>query len=333
MPRFMVAVAWMILSPLAVITDTIGVVVCLHYRPSFHSCDVAFISIFVTMAASSAILFPVPAIIKLGDLSWNKNLCLFYTWLAIALRTSHLLVLLVLNVYWVASLRMSTKGRMFQSTTPMKATIGACWIVSLLVGLPPVNEVCSFLPADVHVGYAVFFIILSLVSVIMGFISTLDTLLLLRSIRDAVASRHRTAGIQAPTFSGAVDGRSQAHVEHKELNVSIELCSLIMYFSVGSAAMNALPLLVSQFMELTQTLDLQVLEVALLWLLLIESLVLPHVLWALSRRYRHAGAYTWKVFVLRDQGAVEADAAVCTLQAFRTKVKDADDMHRVRSLQ
>ncbi|BFZ23426.1 hypothetical protein BsWGS_26465 [Bradybaena similaris] len=344
MPQFGVALAWMVVSPLAVITDIISIIVLLHYKPCFHSCDVALISIFVTMATSSALLIPVPAVIRLGGVSWTRHLCLFYTWLAIALRTSHLLVLLVLNVYWVASLRMSPTGRMFMSAKPMKASVGACWLVAVLAGLPTVagstelfpvfqNDVCHFLPANVHVGYAIFFILLSLVSVIMGFISTLDTLLVLRSMREAATSRCREAGILAPTFSGAAGGRSEAHGKYNELCFSTELCRLVMCFSLMSAAMDAFPLLVSQFMELTLELDLDPLEVTLLWLLLAESLTLPHVLWVLSRRYRHAAAYTWRVFVLRDRGALEPDANACILQAFRVKVKDSDDMHRVRSSQ
>ena len=37
----------------------------------------------------------------------------------------------------------------------------------------------------------------------------------------------------------------------------------------------------------------------ILWLILIEALVFPHLLWSCSRRYRHALIYTWRVYFLR----------------------------------
>ena len=60
-----------------------------------------------------------------------------------------------------------------------------------------------------------------------------------------------------------------------------------------------------QFVQLVQAVDRDTAETTILWLTLVHSLLVPHVLWALSRRYRHALSYTWTVHVLRDESAKE----------------------------
>ncbi|GFO16247.1 hypothetical protein PoB_004275200, partial [Plakobranchus ocellatus] len=80
---------------------------------------------------------------------------------------------------------------------------------------------------------------------------------------------------------------------------------------------------ISQFVQIVQSdYDQVAMETTLLWLLLAESLVLPHLLWVLSGRYRHAVRYLWRVYILRDATAREEDAAACTLQAYRMKAKE-----------
>lgn len=62
---------------------------------------------------------------------------------------------------------------------------------------------------------------------------------------------------------------------------------------------------VLQFIQLVQPVDRVSAQVVVLWLLLLEALTAPHVLWVLSRRYRHALVYVWTVHVLRDTSAKE----------------------------
>ena len=47
------------------------------------------------------------------------------------------------------------------------------------------------------------------------------------------------------------------------------------------------------------------LETLTLWLIGLEALLLPHVLWFFSRRYRHALTYVWQVYLLRRKDVEE----------------------------
>lgn len=60
-----------------------------------------------------------------------------------------------------------------------------------------------------------------------------------------------------------------------------------------------------QGMQLFTNVDRRTLEVVYLYLIAIEAVLLPHTLWLLSRRYRHALTYQWKVYVLRNKDIEE----------------------------
>ncbi|XP_059175643.1 uncharacterized protein LOC131955513 [Physella acuta] len=323
-----VAIAWIVLCPIAFLTNVIILLVVQHYRPLLHSCDVAFTSLLVTMAANAMLLLPVQSVTELASIPWGVELCTFYVWLSLTLRASHLLVLLVLNVYWVASLRVTVKGHMFTSSKHVKFLVTICWIIAVIIGIIPAtggikifqfydSETCKFLPTDVSLGFGVVFIIMALVSFVMGIISSADSRQLFKHMHQVALRKYNAGRFHLPTVSGNVQTSSPVHAKYSELNVARELCSLVFYVTLMSSCLNSIPLFVSQFVQIVQEHDRVVMETVLLWLLLAEALVLPHFLWLMSKRYRHAAVYTWRVFVLRDKGAREEDAAACSLQSYR----------------
>lgn len=258
MPSSGVALAWMIISPFAFLTDCLAVIFIFHYKPLYHSCDVAFISLFVTMATNSWLLLPIPAVVKLAGFYWSQSLCAFYTWLSVTLRSSHILVILVLNVYWMASLRVSRKNNLFTSTKPITASVFVCWFISLIIGLIPAadvahvfgyyeDNVCKFLPSNISRGFAIFFIIVPLVSTVMGVVSSLDSLLLFKAMKDVALTKYSADRFHLPTISGGLSASARIHAKYNELNVTIELCRLVLFFSMASSVLNAIPLLVSVF--------------------------------------------------------------------------------------
>lgn len=258
MPSSGVALAWMIISPFAFLTDCLAVIFIFHYKPLYHSCDVAFISLFVTMATNAWLLLPIPAVVKLAGFYWSQSLCAFYTWLSVTLRSSHILVILVLNVYWMASLRVSRKNNLFTSTKPITASVFVCWFISLIIGLIPAadvahvfgyyeDNVCKFLPSNISRGFAIFFIIVPLVSTVMGVVSSLDSLLLFKAMKDVALTKYSADRFHLPTISGGLSASARIHAKYNELNVTIELCRLVLFFSMASSVLNAIPLLVSVF--------------------------------------------------------------------------------------
>lgn len=56
-----------------------------------------------------------------------------------------------------------------------------------------------------------------------------------------------------------------------------------------------------QGIQLFTNVERDVLEVISLYLSGLDALLLPHTLWILSRRYRHALKYQWEVHVLRNK--------------------------------
>ncbi|KAH9514152.1 hypothetical protein Btru_030429 [Bulinus truncatus] len=337
MPTFEVALSWIVLSPVAFFQNLFAIVVVLHYMPLFHSCDVAIISLLVTMATNAFLLFPIPAVLELGDFSWGQDLCTFYVWLSLTLRTSCHLVLLVANVYWMASMRMTVKGQLFMSSKSTKLCVILAWLASIVLGIIPATGgvvmfqyydasegSCNFLPANIGFGFALIFIIVPMLSFIMGLLSSVDSLLLFRQIRSRVMARFNAGRFQLPRLTPGPEHRAAVHARYSELNVSTDLCRLVVIFTSVSSALNGLPLVVSQFVQMIQDHDRVAMETTLLYLLLIESLVVPHLLWLLSDRYRHAAMYTWKVFLRRDQSYREEDAAACVLQSFRFQANNTN---------
>jgi len=60
-----------------------------------------------------------------------------------------------------------------------------------------------------------------------------------------------------------------------------------------------------QGLQLFTNVDRRTVEVVSLYLVAFEALLLPHTLWLLSRRYRHALTYQWNVYVLRNKDLEE----------------------------
>ena len=62
---------------------------------------------------------------------------------------------------------------------------------------------------------------------------------------------------------------------------------------------------VIQGIQIFHPADRKILETVTLWLVAVESLLLPHALWFFSRRYRHALTYVWQVYLLRRKDVEE----------------------------
>ena len=263
-----VSIAWLCLCPLALLTDLLALLVIFHFRPLLHSVDVALASLVVTMATNVVLLLPVPALIRLaGELRWTKDACTFYNWLASTLRASNILVLMLLNVYWVTALRTFTEPKpqayspkkIFSSSKLMKLAVVIAWVISIIIGLVPVagetrvfdyyqsdfyGRSCWFLPYNTDIGFSLFFVTLTLASIFIGVISAGDTLLLFRQMRKYAVTKISSARRDdLPGVAGS-DSRG-GHPEHSELSVASELCLLGLCFTLCSAAINALPLVVS----------------------------------------------------------------------------------------
>ena len=256
MPSFGVSLAWILLSPFAFITSLIGIVSILHYTPLFHSIDVAFISILVTFATNSLLVLPIPAVIGLDAVDWYKNLCTFYTGLTLAIRCANSLLLLVANVYWIASLRISKRKNMFLTSKSMKAFVLLCWFIAVVVGLVPAaggtrlfdyydSDECRFLPYDIDIGVFVFFVVITLLSMVWGIVSSADTFCLFHAMREISLRKYSSDTFHQRQSTIAPSGSNNIHARYNELTVNKELCLLVLCFTIASNCLNGIPFMVS----------------------------------------------------------------------------------------
>ena len=140
MTQFLSAVGWLVLSPIALITNVIAIVIVCHYRTQFHGTDVAFISLFVSMTTQALLVLPIPAALAIHDEGWLRSeLCSFYVWLVLCVRMSELLATVIMNVHWMCVLRFTSGQEVYSSATVIKILIVVAWFAAAVTGLVPVT--------------------------------------------------------------------------------------------------------------------------------------------------------------------------------------------------
>ena len=140
MTQFASAVGWLVLSPIALLTNVIAIVIVCHYRTQFHGTDVAFISLFVSMAMHALLVIPIPAALALNDEGWLRSeLCSFYVWLVLCVRMSELLATVIMNIHWMCVLRFTSGQEVYSSATVIKILVIVAWFAAVVTGLVPVT--------------------------------------------------------------------------------------------------------------------------------------------------------------------------------------------------
>ncbi|XP_046579621.1 uncharacterized protein LOC124287179 [Haliotis rubra] len=336
MVEYGVAVAWMVLSPVALLTCVVAVVVIAHYRPFFHGTDLCLMSLLACLMANVLLLIPIPGVMTLRGIPWSQPLCYCYIWVSVTVRVAEILSVLCMCVHWMTMLRLPSGKQVYGSTKAVKVYVVIMWLLAAVIGIMPLigatddgysskRGTCVFLPHDLGVSFALFFIILNLCSVVLCLICTSDTLVLLRYMRRVAVVKYQAGRFYLPSTSAvAKTGSQTVHARYNELTFSSDLSRLVLAVVIATAAINHLPFTLIEFGQLVEKPNTALVQTVVQWLLLVQSLTLPHAFWLISKRYRHALIYTWKVYFLRDSAAEEEDPSACTLQSYTRKVRDVD---------
>ncbi|XP_067659526.1 uncharacterized protein [Haliotis asinina] len=336
MVEYGVAVAWMVLSPVALLTCVVAVVVIAHYRPYFHGTDLCLMSLLACLMANVLLLIPIPGVMTLRGIPWSQPLCYCYIWFSVTIRVAEILSVLCMCVHWMTMLRLPSGKQVYGSTKAVKVYVVIMWLLATVIGIMPIigatddgysskKGTCVFLPHDLGVSFALFFIILNLGSIVLCLICTSDTLVLLRYMRRVAVVKYQAGRFYLPSTSAvAKTGSQTVHARYNELTFSSDLSRLVLAVVIATAAINHLPFTLIEFGQLVENPNTELVQTVVQWLLLMQSLTLPHALWLISKRYRHALIYTWKVYFLRDSAAEEEDPSACTLQSYTRKVRDVD---------
>ncbi|XP_069120594.1 uncharacterized protein [Argopecten irradians] len=330
MSEFVTNVLWLVLSPLACITGVITAIVICHYTPFYHGSDILFLSYVITMSVNGLLLPAIPAIVEVTGNTWPDILCQFYVWAFICFRVLQAFTILSLSVLWSAIMKYSTKGKRIRFTTIVKGTVPTIWTISAVLGLLPIigavpqtfhsEGKCYFLSSDLGQGLGVVMGVLVFSCIVFSIICVCDATVLLKYVRRVALVKYGAGRFHLPQKRSSVPGAGTytIHERYHQLTFAWDVCRLVLVWILCSGLVSHIPYSVLEFAALTSPpgAPRRNIENAVIWLVLIESLCLPHLLWIVSTRYRHAFVYIWRVRVLRRPAEEEEDPAACTLKSY-----------------
>ncbi|XP_061162334.1 uncharacterized protein LOC133171580 [Saccostrea echinata] len=329
---------WIVLTPLAVLTDLLSVTILCHYRCHFHGTDVVFISILVCMVLNALVIPLTPSLLNITNSEWNENLCNFFVWTALTTRMVQVSNLALLSFHWSKILRTSTKRIKVSTTTTVKIVVPIFWGVAAVVGLLPVigavpdnfktKNDCLFLLSDLGLGFLIFMMVFILTMTCISLVCSFDSIALIHYAKKIAFIKYGAGRFYLPRKNDGLAENYTVHERYGQLNFAADLCRLVTIVTCFSFTVNHLPCVVIEFLYMSIGTDRGLSEDLVTWLSLIEALVLPYFLWFGSRRYKHAITYVFKVHILRRDHDNEENPDSCTLQSFTRKIKDVQTLPR-----
>ncbi|KAH3827302.1 uncharacterized protein LOC127881163 isoform X1 [Dreissena polymorpha] len=328
------AVSWIILSPLAIVTDVLAIVVITHYFPFYHGTDVTLISVLTAMLGNAMFVVPVPAVRTLLGTPWSPALCQMYTWCALTFRAAQVSSLLVMSINWSTLLKLSAQKKRYVSTKYLKVTVVFVWLSAAVFGLLPVigvvqndfysYDTCKFLGFNLGLGFSLFFIVYIPLVLIVTLISSCDAVWLIKHMKKIVEVRDQAERGILPMRNGSMPlhvGGSQTG-RRQRLKFAWELSHFSLIFTILSFLVNQIPYAMIQGTQLFSNTDRTAMEVVSIYLVALEALLAPHALWLLCQRYRHALSYQWNAYILRNKAIHEIEPEACVLQSYICREKD-----------
>lgn len=256
------AISWFTLSPVAVVTDVLAIVVITHYFPFFHGTDVTMISLLVSMAGNAMFVLTIPAYLDLNDKPWNPNLCLGYLWCVLTIRLAQMLSIMVLSVHWSTLLKLSAQNKRYVSTKYLKFTVAFVWVFSAIFGILPVigaansdfnsGNTCKFMAFNLGQGYALFFLIFGAVAIFVSILCCCDSMLLIKHIKSIAGTKYRPDRFHLPDKRADMPlhaGTSMTEKYHR-LQFAWDLSKFALIFVLLVIAINHFPYLVSKMYKL-----------------------------------------------------------------------------------
>lgn len=265
MANFVQSIIWMILSPLAVLTDVFAIIIISHYRPFYHGTDVVLISLHVAMAMNAFFLLPIPALLEFLDFSWPSELCQFYVWTFITCKIAQMINLVTISLHWITVLKTTSRKKSRTSATAVKVVTFFTWLLSGSLGMVPLFGVgldtyyspnsCRFLAFDLGIGFAIFFMIFNIATMCTSVVCATDAAILLRHVRKTGSAKLKKSGLHNSTKDTDVANNeiSTLHFvyeKHHELMFAENLCRFVLITVTMSFCVNHLPYAVSRQLSL-----------------------------------------------------------------------------------
>lgn len=250
MYSFGIGLSWMIISPVALVTDILAIIVIAHYFPFFHGTDITLISIFIAMAGNAFLVLPIPAYLLIRGHQWTSNLCIGYSWCVLTLRLAQLLSLMVISIHWSTLLKMSAQKKKYFSTKFLKVTVVFIWICSAIFGLLPLigvasdefdkNNKCKFLAFGIGTGYSLFFLIIIMVSMFVSVLCASDAMILIKHMKSVAKTKYQAGRFHIPDRRAdlPIQGNSSLAERYHRLQFACDLSRFVLIFVILSFAGN-----------------------------------------------------------------------------------------------
>ena len=252
------ALSWMIVSPIAMLTDILAIVIIAHYYPFFHGTDVMMTSLLCAMTANAALVLPIPAFMELKGMPWNPSLCIGYVWCFITFRLAQIMSLIGISIHWSAMLKVSAERKNYFSTKTLKICTVFIWILSAVVGLLPligaVNEdfnksnQCKFLGFNLGAGFAIFFLVFIVACMFVSVICAFDATILIKHMKRVAKVKYQTGRFHLPEKRDAVPTQGTCSISEKynRLKFAWDLSRFVLFLVLLSFLGNHFPYAVSR---------------------------------------------------------------------------------------
>lgn len=255
------ALSWLVLSPVAILTDVIAIVFVCHYKPFYHGSDVVVVSLLVAMTMNALLVVPIPVFTELNYIEWNDLLCKFYVWSFLTFRIAQMLSLSAICFHWTSIFRASSKNQNKGLTYKIKIISVVIWLLSTIVGLLPVigavpddffdNGSCNFLSSDIGIGFTVFMFIFVITCMFSAIISICDVTFLTRCMTKNAHVNYRAGRFYLSRKKSDIPGDGHCNTQEKiyQLNFTWDLCRLFCIVISFCFIGNHLPFVVSLQLE------------------------------------------------------------------------------------
>ncbi|GAB1607909.1 hypothetical protein Ahia01_001074800 [Argonauta hians] len=325
------ALSWVVLCPIAIVTNCFGAIIISHYRSSYIGTDMVLITLLLAMAANAGVLLLVPAVYVMLNIAWTVKFCFFYIWIFGFLRAVGLIGLFVLSFHWSHVSKLTPLNRIQAPRFPIKSSILVTVIISVIVGILPLARIfmrpdpfasalpCKFLSYDADPTLAIFAIIMILVVFFAIIICLIDSGLLLHSYKSMFLLKYKSGGYYDTERARAMWSRTGIVSDtYSEIQNTFDLWRVVLLQFLLSTLINHIPYLCIEFVQLF-SLDAhtEILMLTVQWLQMMECMLFPFTL-LFGARYRHAFSHICRYIFLCDRSTCEKETT-CKLQSYRLK--------------
>ncbi|CAH1774985.1 unnamed protein product [Owenia fusiformis] len=280
-----------------------------YYRSSHQTHDILMLSLLCTMLLNAVIILPIHLVMLLNNFQWHIMLCQFFVWCTITFRMAGLLSITALGFDRVLSLRLPSRYRYYGNTCSGATFIFLLWIIASFIGIALIlgwsdinfhsTSQCQFLSHAINRAFAIFVPIVILTSFIVTTVTLSDACSANEYLRKNMLimkyRKNRSSSKIPPSIrleNHAESWKKPILLGSDEFNTCYVNCKATLVVAMLSFILNHLPYMVLSFMGILSYQDHSHLEIAAMWCILIEVLVVPHVLWIVNPRIRHALAQT-----------------------------------------